>query len=315
MSEIVKKIEMNKRNGTFKYAIVDDDDYEWLIQYSWTERDGYALTTVKDEYGTNKILRMHRLIINAPSGISVDHINRIRHDNRKENLRLATREQNMWNVGKKRKSKSSSQYKGVYFNNGVYHVEIRFNKSRKRLGSYSNEIAAANAYNHFAKIHHGEFAVLNDVPFMNSDEFTKYKNKKTSEYTGVYYKGDRNRWATIVYDETLSRHKIIGEFKDEVIAANFYNHKTNTYTNQCEYISLEECEKARCKKEKKSKYSGVYWNRFRNKWIVDINHEGHTYRVGSFESEEDAAIAYNFRAIELNIKNLESKLNRVGEWK
>ena len=67
-----------------RVALVDVDDFEWLSRFRWVVNpQGYAITK------TAPYLRMHRLIMGLPRG-EVDHKNRDRLDNRKENLRRAT---------------------------------------------------------------------------------------------------------------------------------------------------------------------------------------------------------------------------------
>lgn len=72
--------------GAGKWALVDADDYVLLSQHSWYYRDGYALTEKN-----GKEVRMHRMILGTKDAdLVVDHINRNRLDNRKQNLREMT---------------------------------------------------------------------------------------------------------------------------------------------------------------------------------------------------------------------------------
>ncbi len=75
------------KNGKFsRFATVSPEDYPLVARYSWYYRDGYALTKIN-----KKEIRMHRLIMGtADPDIVVDHINRDRLDNRRENLRELT---------------------------------------------------------------------------------------------------------------------------------------------------------------------------------------------------------------------------------
>jgi hypothetical protein len=78
-------------------AIVDEEDYDEVSKYKWYLSDtGYALRTVYAN-GTTKHLRMHRVLIDAPSGKVVDHLNRNPLDNRKSNLRICTPSDNAKN--------------------------------------------------------------------------------------------------------------------------------------------------------------------------------------------------------------------------
>lgn len=88
----------------------------------------------------------------------IDHINRIRHDNRICNLREATRSQNCMN--KCVRSDSSSGIKGVHFekSSNKYKVSVTtINSKQKNIGRFLNLEDAKLAYNTYNKIHHGEF--------------------------------------------------------------------------------------------------------------------------------------------------------------
>jgi hypothetical protein len=105
---------------------------------------------------------MHREIINAPDDLVVDHINYNGLDNRKANLRLATRRQNSLHVIRTI-NPGSSKYKGVSWNTNKkrWHVQITTNGKTIRLGYFTDEIEAAKAYDQAAKKYHGDFAALN----------------------------------------------------------------------------------------------------------------------------------------------------------
>lgn len=97
-----------------KFAIVDDEDFEFLSQWKWhLHKDGYAARTqwLPDTGGKKKNFMMHRVLNKTPIGMHTDHINNIRLDNRRKNLRTATRAQNYMNQGKKKNT--TSIYKGV----------------------------------------------------------------------------------------------------------------------------------------------------------------------------------------------------------
>jgi hypothetical protein len=101
----------------------------------------------------------------VPKGFLVDHINRDKLDNRRENLRLATRKDNEANK-RKRRGKTTSKYKGVTkMNTGKrkkkWRSTITVDKKQVALGSYMTEVEAARAYDERAIVEFGEFAWLN----------------------------------------------------------------------------------------------------------------------------------------------------------
>jgi hypothetical protein len=143
------------------FAIVDAVDFGWITKFRWCvhrSNDGhrwYAVTRAN-----NRIVLMHRMIIGAPAGVDVDHANGNGLDNRRTNLRICTRTENLRNM---RPRGGSSRFKGVYWNkrDEVWRAYIDVNKRRLSLGSYHHEFDAARAYDSAALKHFGAFARLN----------------------------------------------------------------------------------------------------------------------------------------------------------
>lgn len=138
-----------------KYTLVDDDIYDTLILNKWSFKGRYAGRTLPKVNGKRKSVLMHRIILDAPEELEVDHINGDKLDNRKENLRLCTRTEN------RRNSRAQNKFKGV-----VWHKQKNKWMSTikgKFLGYFDNDLDAAKAYNEAAKKEYGEFAWLNKV--------------------------------------------------------------------------------------------------------------------------------------------------------
>ena len=144
-----------------KYAIVDAEDYDRLSKYKWLALEKGRSLYAKTFHLNGKSLHMHRLIMNAPPHLVVDHINHDGLDNRKKNLRLCTHLENLRNARPSRGG--SSEYKGVYWHKGSkkFVAQIAFKAKRIWLGYFKNEIEAAKAYDKAAKKFFGEFAFLN----------------------------------------------------------------------------------------------------------------------------------------------------------
>lgn len=158
------QIKMRLTQG--KVALLNESDLPKVSPYRWCahyERGRwYAITTITIGPYETKGLRMHRLIMDAPDGMDVDHINRNGLDNRRENMRLATRSQNLANC---RRRKSKRQYKGVYSpkHTRKWRARIRVQGRTIHLGYFDTEAAAARAYNCAAREHFGKFARANQI--------------------------------------------------------------------------------------------------------------------------------------------------------
>jgi hypothetical protein len=150
-----------------KFALVDDEDYEFLMQWKWYFSQGYAArgASYVDCNGKSKtkILKMHRVLLNPELHVHVDHINGNALDNQKVNLRLCTHGENMKN-SKIRKTNTSG-FKGVYLDKRVnrFVAQISINGKRTHIGSFKTAIEAAIAYNEKAKTEYGKFANLNKI--------------------------------------------------------------------------------------------------------------------------------------------------------
>jgi hypothetical protein len=157
-------------------------------------------------YQDKKKLYLHRVVINAPKGKVVDHINHDRLDNRRKNLRICTVSQNGINVPKW-KMNTSSKYKGLRhntYNNGCWDVTVRKDNKRMYYGNFKTEISAANAYNYYTKLFNKEFAVLNNCPYMSKDEWLKYKIIKQkadlqSPYPYINWDKDYEKWRVVIH--------------------------------------------------------------------------------------------------------------------
>lgn len=143
-----------------KETIVDDEDYEQLVQYNWYYHNGYAVRKSSRKTKDRKTLYLHRILLN-PGNQYIDHINGNKLDNRKENLRVASRSQNAMNTNKLKNK--TSIYKGVYLykRTGKWIARISLNGKCYSLGCFVNEIDAAKAYDNAAIKFFGTFANLN----------------------------------------------------------------------------------------------------------------------------------------------------------
>jgi len=129
-------------------------------------RGYYFQVMVCQKTGSRTVYRqqLSRLILKAPSGLHVDHIDRNALNNSRENLRLCTQAENSRNRSKSACTKFP--YKGVtQRKSGNFYSVLRSTENNKKLrysiGPFGSEEGAARGYDKLAKWLFGEFAALN----------------------------------------------------------------------------------------------------------------------------------------------------------
>jgi len=153
-----------------KVALVDDEDYDFLMQWKWVARKRphtyYVERSIYLGGGRRKPIRktiiMHRVIMKTPPGMEVDHIDHNGLNCQKSNLRNCTHNQNARNI----RASGISKFLGVSIRRsgksiGQIISQITINKKKIHLGCFNTEEDAARAYDKKAKELFGEFANLN----------------------------------------------------------------------------------------------------------------------------------------------------------
>lgn len=127
------------------------EDYNLVSKHTWCiSTQGYVVATIK-----RKIIKLHRYILNFPT--CVDHINGIKTDNRRCNLRSCSLEENAHN---QRKPKNKVGFQGIDItSSGKYKARISVNAKEMRLGNFSNLDDAIKARLEAEKKYYGEFAL------------------------------------------------------------------------------------------------------------------------------------------------------------
>ena len=151
-------------------ALVDDADYEWLNQHKWHylsgRYTGYAARHISIAgKSRQRVTLMHRLILNTPPGMDTDHVNGDGCDNRRCNLRISTRSQNIANGGKYKCESATSRYRGVCWHRATrkWRAQIKVKGKMIHIGLFTDEQKAAAAYNTAALKYFREFAKPNVI--------------------------------------------------------------------------------------------------------------------------------------------------------
>lgn len=119
-------VEGRLKDGNIFY--IDIEDFEKVSEMQWWVNTGYAYS------GYNR-QPMHRFVLGLGKAeryeIEVDHINRNRLDNRKSNLRIVTKQDNMKN--KSVYKSNTSGVKGVKWNKNINKWQVQINHNGKRI--------------------------------------------------------------------------------------------------------------------------------------------------------------------------------------
>lgn len=144
-------------------AIANADDLELLSKFNWCCSSGYAVTNIQLLNGKRKLLQMHRLLLNPPEDLQIDHIDGNRLNNCRENLRICSHAENQRN--RSRNSTNTSGFKGVSWDKQRerFRASIKFNDKQKHLGYFDDPQEAAAAYDAAAIELHKDFACTNGV--------------------------------------------------------------------------------------------------------------------------------------------------------
>ncbi len=151
-----------------KVAIVDDDDFDWLRQFTWYATSSRSqtgrLVWYARRYTADGMVYMHRQVAERSGivGTEVDHRDLDGLHNWRTNLRAGPRSSNAANQPK-RNGFHSSRYKGIHWHKGrlQWHAQITVNYHKTHLGYFPDEIEAALAYDRSARFFFGQFARTN----------------------------------------------------------------------------------------------------------------------------------------------------------
>lgn len=153
-----------------QFAMVPDDNFDELNKHKWCAQwvartqTFYAIRNgprIKGE--PRKRIYMHRVILNAPEGTFVDHVDHNGLHNVPPNIRIDSFKKN--NQNRRIQKNNTSGFKGVHWvkSDRVWRVVIYCDKKMIRIGRFHYILDAARAYNEAALKYHGEFARLNDI--------------------------------------------------------------------------------------------------------------------------------------------------------
>ena len=201
-------------------ALVDDEDYLYLMTFKWYKRNGYAHTTYhrlgasRADSDRNVNISMSRTVAGRSGLLSrhrsfVDHIDGNRLNNQRANLRAVTTQENNWNLASHRNG-----IKGVRLTpSGKYQVRL----GNVVYGNYADRKTAELVYDKVATTIRGDFAVrLRPDENIPDDFLIPNLNKTTgaaekSGVKGVVWFKARKCWRVIIKGKTIGYHATLIE--------------------------------------------------------------------------------------------------------
>ena len=227
-------------------ATVDDADYErvmaagpWLAYVR--HHHVYAERVFRKRGGKLQKQLMGNFIsgIKGDGKTQVNYKNHDALDNRRSNLRTCDLSQRSAHA-RKCEQKTSSQFRGVSWDKRTRKWDARLQVRGKNLflGLFTGEVEAATAWDHAARECWGEFAFQNfpsekvdcvtvPVPAEHVRRKRKHRQKVTSEYRGVSWRGDIKKWRAALLFRGKLMH--LGTFTDELTAALAYDRAAGEY--------------------------------------------------------------------------------------
>lgn len=217
-------------------VLVDDEDLEKLKEYSWWIRKQILSgTQVKYIYGDKWIdkkrtrVLLHRYIMGCSKGDGnvVDHANHNTLDNRKQNLRVCTSQENNYNSRTHRDS--GSKHKGIRKRDNKWEVRLSVGKKSLFIGLVWSLEEAIELHDIASLFYHKEFACTEHpkdrykhITNLEDEIARRIFREYTSKYRGVTHiqnDGDYYRATLNSKGKTYN----IGCFKNEDDAARAYN--------------------------------------------------------------------------------------------
>lgn len=296
-----------KPNELGLVAMLDDEDFDRVKSITWCAQQASATWYAVGNVPNNGSLLLHRIVMNAPNGIVVDHIDHNGLNCQKSNLRFATRSQNSAN------RRSAKGFRGAYFNkvSKLWVASITCNGTREIIGKYDKLEDALDAYDQRAIELFGEFAMTNkrlaetgaNMPnrlvklwcgreiIVDYQDFARVSKDIWCIYRDDYFGTTVKRFSRAKGD----RMKRLANFIMNLPETVFIDHENqNRLDFRRSNLIAREPERLLPRNRTKLGTSGIRGVTQRGeKWYSKIVINGKARHLGSFANKQDAQLAYN----------------------
>lgn len=169
------------------------EDTNWYKGYNDPEMKRWCY--IVDHSGT----KIHEYLLSCPEGMEVDHINRNTFDNRNENLRICTHQQNQCNQPLQKNNTSGVTGVSYYPPREKFRARIKISQHDIHLGYYPTFLEAVQARNVGMECMFGEFGAYNDVPaapgWIREKVYEKCKRFADLAVSGAFFHARKTREA------------------------------------------------------------------------------------------------------------------------
>jgi uncharacterized protein with HEPN domain len=261
----------NRERVIVEYALVDEDDFDKVNKYKWfLNATGYAQGTVG-----KKTIYLHYLILKKPDkGNVIENIDEDKLNNKKNNLKEVLIAEYKYNKNKNKKTTEP-----IYINN---EIKNKYDNSPFKIPLRNRE------------------GVIVEYVLVDEDDYEKVNKYKWSLSNNGYAQGSIN-------GKIIQLHHFVFKKPEN---GNVIDHINQDRLNDAKLnlreISRSENSHNQIKNtniESTSKYKGVCWSKNENKWKSQCVFKKKIEFLGYFESEEEAAKAYDiFTFIKLKKK-------------
>ena len=131
----MKVIQLSSKKYPGLVAIVDDHDYENLVQHKWFPFKGrktfYAVANIRQSSGKVRSIKMHNMIMDVSSRMTpIDHKDRNGLNNQRTNIRSTSNTINRHNSGEVSSNKSG--HKGVHWEKSRQKWQVQIKQKSKK---------------------------------------------------------------------------------------------------------------------------------------------------------------------------------------